>query len=349
MARWTWKTLTLVTFVCIVIKVGYSGLKLDRTDASKRDSRHSTLVSYEHKTPYTSKARMNSTTTSSGGRRCQRLWEKGTSEWFDKRFNASLLPVWMKENAKLSEEIKKWWLRLQSHVDKDYLGALDKAFKVIPNPERFLKRNRSRCLRCAVVGNSGNLKNSSYGTLIDTHDAVVRINRAKVKGFEKDVGKKDTYRLMYPESFTDITPETTFVLLGFKVLDLNWARSAITTGEIKKTYTSVKAKIKVAPSKILFYNPTLMHHIHKEWIDGKGRYPSSGTLAVFFALQFCDEVSVFGMGANSKGYWDHYWEANDGSGNSAFLKTHVHNSDHELEILKKLAEEKIIKMYQGVR
>ncbi|XP_063951750.1 CMP-N-acetylneuraminate-beta-galactosamide-alpha-2,3-sialyltransferase 2-like [Lytechinus pictus] len=239
--------------------------------------------------------------------------------------------------------------RLQSHVDKDYLGALDKAFKVIPNPERFLKRNRSRCLRCAVVGNSGNLKNSSYGTLIDTHDAVVRINRAKVKGFEKDVGKKDSYRLMYPESFTDITPETTFVLLGFKVLDLNWARSAITTGQIKKTYTSVKAKIKVAPSKILFYNPTLMHHIHKEWIDGKGRYPSSGTLAVFFALQFCDEVSVFGMGANSKGYWDHYWEANDGSGNSAFLKTHVHNSDHELEILKKLAEERIIKMYQGVR
>lgn len=55
------------------------------------------------------------------------------------------------------------------------------------------------------------------------------------------------------------------------------------------------------------------------------------------------------MGANSKGFWDHYWEVNDGSRNSAFLKTHVHDSVHEFEVIKKLADENIITMFQGVR
>ncbi|NP_001091923.1 uncharacterized protein LOC590209 [Strongylocentrotus purpuratus] len=357
MARATLKAVTVVSSVLVFgLLVGYrlaDPSVYESGGPSKRDSSHSTLESNDHRTSYTTRARigieLNSTTTAAGGQRCRRLWKKGTSEWFDEKYNDSLLPVWMKENKKMSEEIGKWWLSLQRRENSDYIGALDKAFEVIPNPQRFLTRNVSRCLRCAVVGNSGNLRNSGYGTAIDKHDVVVRINQAKVKGFEKDVGQKETHRLMYPESFMDIAPETNFVLLSFKVIDLQWARSAITTGEITKTYTNVRRKIRVTPSKILFYNPALMYHIHREWIDRKGRYPSSGTLAVFFALQFCDEVSVYGMGANSKGFWDHYWEVNDGSRNSAFLKTHVHDSVHEFEVIKKLADEKIITMFQGVR
>ncbi|KAK9126411.1 hypothetical protein Scep_015257 [Stephania cephalantha] len=43
---------------------------------------------------------------------------------------------------------------------------------------------------CAVVGNSGILLQSEYGKLIDSHEAVIRLNNARIKGFERSVGSK---------------------------------------------------------------------------------------------------------------------------------------------------------------
>ena len=48
---------------------------------------------------------------------------------------------------------------------------------------------------CAVVGNSGVLLSSERGAEIDAHEAVLRINYAPTKGFEKYVGSRTTYDL----------------------------------------------------------------------------------------------------------------------------------------------------------
>ncbi|CBI28339.3 unnamed protein product, partial [Vitis vinifera] len=43
---------------------------------------------------------------------------------------------------------------------------------------------------CAVVGNSGILLRSDYGEMIDSHEAVIRLNNARLDRFEHNVGSK---------------------------------------------------------------------------------------------------------------------------------------------------------------
>lgn len=47
---------------------------------------------------------------------------------------------------------------------------------------------------CALVGNSGLLKFSTFGRSIDSHDTVVRVNQAPQRGYSRRVGLKVTHR-----------------------------------------------------------------------------------------------------------------------------------------------------------
>lgn len=52
--------------------------------------------------------------------------------------------------------------------------VLEKLFQIVPgeNPYRF--RDPQQCRRCAVVGNSGNLRGSGYGPDVDGHNFIMR-------------------------------------------------------------------------------------------------------------------------------------------------------------------------------
>lgn len=52
--------------------------------------------------------------------------------------------------------------------------VLEKLFQIVPgeNPYRF--RDPQQCRRCAVVGNSGNLRGSGYGQEVDGHNFIMR-------------------------------------------------------------------------------------------------------------------------------------------------------------------------------
>lgn len=47
---------------------------------------------------------------------------------------------------------------------------------------------------CAVVSNSGVLREHSLGEQIDSHQYVIRLNDAPIKGYERHVGKRASYR-----------------------------------------------------------------------------------------------------------------------------------------------------------
>ncbi|KAK4760564.1 hypothetical protein SAY87_005457 [Trapa incisa] len=55
-----------------------------------------------------------------------------------------------------------------------------------------IDRSERKYTSCAVVGNSGILLNTHYGNLIDSHEAVIRLNNAIISSYEDQVGTKTT-------------------------------------------------------------------------------------------------------------------------------------------------------------
>ncbi|XP_077788852.1 CMP-N-acetylneuraminate-beta-galactosamide-alpha-2,3-sialyltransferase 1 isoform X2 [Podarcis muralis] len=213
--------------------------------------------------------------------------EEGVSLWFDDRFNQTMQPFLTTQNAFMPEDSYKWWLKLQGEKNPKGLNeTIQELFELIPgDADQLLERSGSRCRRCAVVGNSGNLKQSQYGQEIDNHDFVF------------------------------------------------------------STYIPVPRKIKVNKSKILIYHPFFIKYVYDNWLHHHGRYPSTGFLSVIFALHICDEVDLYGFGADSKGNWHHYWENNPSAG--AFRQTGVHDGDFESNVTLTLASVDKVRFFKG--
>ncbi|XP_056274803.1 CMP-N-acetylneuraminate-beta-galactosamide-alpha-2,3-sialyltransferase 1-like [Pseudoliparis swirei] len=286
---------------------------------------------------------------SSGGpcacrRRC--MTEAEDDPWFAERFNRSVRPLMTRENSVLSDDTFKWWQWLQSERQPaNFSEVVDQLFRVVPDEVQYVDAGPKRCRSCSVVGNSGNLKGAHYGGLIDSCDLVIRMNQAPTAGYEEDVGARTTHHVMYPESAVDLDNGTSLVLVPFKTLDLQWIISALTTGTITHTYTPVASRIKANKDKVLIYNPTFFKYVYESWLEGHGRYPSTGFLSLMLAVHICDEVTVFGFGADQYGNWHHYWEENTLSG--AFRHTGVHDADHEYNVTLQLAEKHKIQLFRG--
>ncbi|XP_077108022.1 CMP-N-acetylneuraminate-beta-galactosamide-alpha-2,3-sialyltransferase 2-like [Ranitomeya variabilis] len=265
--------------------------------------------------------------------------------WFNQHFNESIEPLLVRKDQVIPDHVLKWWLKLQGRNNVSQISwILEELFKVIPSGNPYEEQNKRPCRHCAVVGNSGNLKGSSHGEIIDSHNFIIRMNGARTSGFEADVGSRTTHHFMYPESAVNLSHGVHLVLIPFKLQDLRWITSALSTGEIKFTYTRVKQFIQADKDKVLIFNPTFFKYIHDNWTKHHGRYPSTGMLALFFALHICDEISVFGFGADQKGNWHHYWENNKFAG--AFKWTGVHNADFESKLIEALATEGRLKFYK---
>uniref|UniRef100_A0A4W5JXJ2 CMP-N-acetylneuraminate-beta-galactosamide-alpha-2,3-sialyltransferase 2 n=1 Tax=Hucho hucho TaxID=62062 RepID=A0A4W5JXJ2_9TELE len=267
------------------------------------------------------------------------------SAWFAQHYDPQQQPFLTDRDNNMDPLALKWWLALQRSTDERTIyEVIQKMFQVIAPPARDVQPKQAQCRKCAVVGNSGNLLGSQYGALIDSHNSVIRMNKATTSGFEADVGNRTTHHFMYPESAVDIGPGVHLVLLPFKLSDLQWVASALSTGEIKTTYMRVKDRVQADKDKVIVINPAFFKYTHDRWTERHGRYPSTGMLAIIFALHICDEVSVFGYGADQHGNWHHYWEENKYGG--AFRKTRVHHADFEAEVIQKLDTEGKIKLHR---
>ncbi|XP_030643610.1 CMP-N-acetylneuraminate-beta-galactosamide-alpha-2,3-sialyltransferase 1-like [Chanos chanos] len=250
--------------------------------------------------------------------------------WFTQRYKQFIEPLLTRSNSALSKEVYSWWQSLQFASHRaNYTAVIEKLFKIFPDNPQVMDTEPDLCRTCAVVGNSGNLLGSHYGKLIDIHDFVFRMNKGPTKGFETDVGTKTTHRVIYPESAVDVDNSTHLVLAPFKTLDLQWLISAFTTKDIKRTYKNVRTTIQANKNKVMVLHPAFMKYVYESWLQKHGRYPSTGFLVLVLALHVCDEVNVFGFGADKNGNWHHYFEK---VRNNAGAQEHGRNFENEITV-----------------
>lgn len=272
------------------------------------------------------------TSTSVRGALQQRL-----AATFPDSFKKGVDIFWGPHDGWISPEVYEWWA---AHVEKgDIDGVTPKAaermFSRISDESSVFSRSDERQI-CAVVGASRNLLGSGYGELIDAHDVVFRINRAPTDDYESDVGERTTHHVMWPRDLEGWQYDRKAYLLMTPI-------AANTKDVFDRILYLVDEEFHWDPLRVRIVHPEFVMYLHENWTEGWLTYPSTGFITVMIALSVCDEVDVFGFGADASGRWDRYYE------DVREDVSQFHPARIEARLLEEMDESGILKIYRGSR
>ncbi|XP_034023891.1 CMP-N-acetylneuraminate-beta-galactosamide-alpha-2,3-sialyltransferase 4 isoform X2 [Thalassophryne amazonica] len=230
-----------------------------------------------------------------------------------------------------------------------------KVLAAIPNYQMPGNIENLGCRTCVVIGNGFVIKNTSLGNIINKYDVVIRLNDAPVRGYEEDVGNKTTMRFFYPESASSNPalqndPNTIMVLVPFKPHDLQWLKEILYNEkriqDVRKDFWKPPPQIWLGDvSKIRVLDPHFLHQtaerllqipLHPKTKQNR-LHPTTGMLAVFVALNYCDVVHIAGFGypsLDSERQPVHYY----GYDIMKAMKNSYHDLTQEAEALKRLED-----------
>ncbi|KAK2846987.1 hypothetical protein Q5P01_009986 [Channa striata] len=293
----------------------------------------------------------------------------GTTKSLDS--SKSLCSGWQNKWENLNFNISRrtqLFLKLEDFFWREYISKLSlpygikgsellllKILAVTANYQVPAEIENLECRTCAVIGNGFAIKNSSLGRTIDKYDVVIRLNDAPVKGYENDVGSKTTMRFFYPESASyDPTlhnqPSTLMVLVPFKPQDLRWLKEILYNEKrVRRGFWKPPPQIWLGDvSNIRVLDPHFLQQTAQRMLQiplyPKSKqpvHPTTGMLAVFVALNYCDVVHIAGFGyptTKNQRQPIHYY----GDDTMKSMKNSYHDLKHEAETLKKLEESGII-------
>ncbi|XP_024137606.1 alpha-2,8-sialyltransferase 8B [Oryzias melastigma] len=160
--------------------------------------------------------------------------------------------------------------------------------------------------RCAIVGNSGILLNSSCGSEIDAHDFVIRCNLAPVEEYSQDVGRQTNLVTMNPSvvqrAFQDLVSEEwkqrflrRLQSLGGSVL---WIPAFMAKGGEERVEWALRLILRHAVDvRTAFPSLRLLHAVRGYWLTNNVhiKRPTTGLLMYTMATRFCEEIHLYGF------------------------------------------------------
>ena len=180
---------------------------------------------------------------------------------------------------------------------------------------------------CSVVGSSGILRKTAYGAMIDSADAVFRINQAPtIGGCALFTGGRTSVRVinahwLHKYSHGDqlrrlpVAANATLVVTRYEKTD--YARLIALW---KRYRPDVKIRLLTRDT---MHGATLLLHSFREKLTAQGlaqtaggESPSSGIITLYLALRLCERVTVYGYGLyvppkakhlHDKLAWYHYF------------------------------------------
>ncbi|RRT65084.1 hypothetical protein B296_00039924 [Ensete ventricosum] len=193
---------------------------------------------------------------------------------------------------------------------------------------------------CAVVGNSGILLKSEHGDLIDGHDLVIRLNNARVEGYQRHVGAKTTLSFInsnvlhscamrvgcHCHPYGDDVPIVIYIcqpahFLEYMVCNATHKSPLLVTDG---AFDTLCARIVKYYSLKTFVEGTGKHPtVWGKFHDEKMFHYSSGMQAIVLALGICERVSVFGFGKSAEA--KHHYHTNQ----VAELDLHDYAAEYE--------------------
>jgi hypothetical protein len=255
---------------------------------------------------------------------------------FPKSFKPGVDIFWGPGDGWVSPEVFDWWKGRLSDSDREGVTpeAAGRMFSRISDNSPVFSNPRWRRI-CAVVGASRNLLGSRYGNLIDGHDVVIRVNRAPTDDFDSDVGTRTTHHVTWPRELEEweydrgalhlITPITT------------------STSDVFDRILYIVDEYQWDPARVRIIHPEFVKYIHESWTKERMTYPSTGFIALMLAVHVCDEVDVFGFGADASGRWDRYYE------DVPEDVSDFHAPNFEARLRRDMEDKGIIKVFRGSR
>lgn len=160
--------------------------------------------------------------------------------------------------------------------------------------------------RCAIVGNSGILLNSSCGSQIDSHDFVIRCNLAPVEDYRRDVGLQTDLVTMNPSvvqrAFQDLANDEWRGRFLRRLRSLSgsvlWIPAFMAKGgEERVEWVLRLILLHTVDVRTAFPSLRLLHAVRGYWLTNKVhiKRPTTGLLMYTLATRFCEEIHLYGF------------------------------------------------------
>ncbi|KAL8227196.1 hypothetical protein R6Q57_017028 [Mikania cordata] len=234
------------------------------------------------------------------------------------------------------QNLQDWWRNRR--FEPDVMSMIN----VLKGPMIAGKSDSGRKYKtCAIVGNSGILLKTNFGDAIDEHEFIIRLNNARISGYERFVGSKTSLSFMnsnilhmcsrrggcFCHTYGEQVPILMYISQPIHFLDY-----VVCNSSHKAPLMITDPKLDVLTARIVKYYSAKRFLMEsgkplEAWNSTHGGpefHYSSGMQAIMFSLGVCDKVSIFGFGKSDSA--KHHYHTNQ----KTELRLHDYQAEYDL-------------------